>query len=165
MMPLNQLTKQSTFTECVGPLAFYDRRSGSKGLNATLVQYGQLVSGGGDTGALGIKQPVSDAAPARAQPAPPERRAPVRHGPRPPQCDTSFTNTDMLTLRVTYLMYLMAIVSTLGWVLFMVFGAVGLVALPVDLIREFLARPRKTIKRSEYIQRVREISRRAKEIK
>lgn len=62
-------------------------------------------------------------------------------------------------------MYCMAIVSTLGWLLFMVFGAIGLVALPVDLIREFLARPKKTIPRSQYLQRAKDLARRGKEIK
>ena len=59
----------------------------------------------------------------------------------------------------------MAIVATVGWVLFMVFGAIGLVALPLDWIREFLGRPKATITRSQYIDRARDLARRAKDVR
>ena len=72
---------------------------------------------------------------------------------------------DELKLRVSYLMYLMAIMSTVGWVLFMIFGGIGLVAMPVDWIREFISRPRKTITRAEYMERGGDLARRAREIK
>ena len=47
----------------------------------------------------------------------------------------------------------------------MVFAGVGLVALPVDLIKAFLGRPRSTISRSEYIKRAQALGVRAKAIK
>ena len=61
-------------------------------------------------------------------------------------------------------MYAMVIVATVGWVLFMVFGGIGMVALPVDWIREFIRRPKATITRSQYIDRARDLARRAKDI-
>ena len=52
-----------------------------------------------------------------------------------------------------------------GWLLFMVFAGVGLVALPLDMIREFLGRPKSTIPKSEYIKRARGLGVRANGIK
>ena len=43
----------------------------------------------------------------------------------------------------------------------MVFAGVGLVALPLDMIREFLGRPKSTIPKSEYIKRARGLGVRA----
>lgn len=80
-------------------------------------------------------------------------------------CDV-FVNqiTDTWKVRVSIIVYAMAIVATVGWVLFMVFGAIGLVTLPIDWIRAFIGRPRATITRSQYIDRARDLARRAKEI-
>jgi len=47
----------------------------------------------------------------------------------------------------------------------MVFAGVGMVALPLDLFREFIGRPRATITHSEYIKRARGLGMRAKDIK
>ena len=52
-----------------------------------------------------------------------------------------------------------------GWLLFMVFAGVGMVAFPLDLFREFMGRPRATITHSEYIKRARGLGMRAKGIK
>ena len=52
-----------------------------------------------------------------------------------------------------------------GWLLFMVFAGVGLVALPLDCIREFLGRPKSTISKSEYIKRAKGLGQRANSIK
>lgn len=62
-------------------------------------------------------------------------------------------------------MYAMSIIATIGWFLFMIFGAIGLVALPLDWIRQFIGRPRKTITRSQYIERARDLARRAKDVR
>lgn len=51
-----------------------------------------------------------------------------------------------------------------GWLLFMVFGGVGLVALPVGMIQDFFGRPRSTITKSEYITRAKGLGIRAKDI-
>lgn len=59
----------------------------------------------------------------------------------------------------------MTIVATMGWVLFMIFGAIGLVAIPVDLVREFIGRPRKTITRAQYVERAKDLANRARDIK
>ena len=47
----------------------------------------------------------------------------------------------------------------------MVFAGVGMVALPLDMIREFLGRPKSTISKSEYIKRARGLGVRANGIK
>ena len=47
----------------------------------------------------------------------------------------------------------------------MVFAGVGFVSLPMDLIREFMGRPKATILRSEYINRAMILSVRATQIK
>ena len=47
----------------------------------------------------------------------------------------------------------------------MVFAGVGLVALPLDCIREFLGRPRSTISKSEYIKRAKGLGQRANTIR
>ncbi len=52
-----------------------------------------------------------------------------------------------------------------GWLLFMVFAGVGLVALPVACIKAFVGRPRTTISRSEYVKRAQGLGNRAKQIK
>lgn len=52
-----------------------------------------------------------------------------------------------------------------GWVLFMVFAGVGLVAFPVDCLKAFAGRPRSTISRSEYLKRAQGLGNRAKQIK
>ncbi|KAK9823563.1 hypothetical protein WJX72_003814 [[Myrmecia] bisecta] len=67
--------------------------------------------------------------------------------------------------RVTFPVYVIAMSTTAGWTLFMVFAGVGFVALPMDMIRQFLGRPRSTISRSEYIQKAKRLGIRAREIK
>jgi hypothetical protein len=52
-----------------------------------------------------------------------------------------------------------------GWVLFMVFAGVGLVALPLDLVQSFLGRPVAVITKSEYIKRARGLGQRAAAVK
>ena len=47
----------------------------------------------------------------------------------------------------------------------MVFAGVGLTALPLDCIKEFIGRPRSTITRSEYLKRAQGLGVRAKKIK
>ena len=51
-----------------------------------------------------------------------------------------------------------------GWLLFMVFCGAGLVALPLDMIREFLGRPKSTITKSEYMTRAKALGNKAKRI-
>lgn len=81
-------------------------------------------------------------------------------------CNTKMNQlSETLEMRVSYITYAMVIYSTLGWLFFMVFGAIGLVALPLDWIRQFIGRPTKTITKSEYITRARDIARRAKDIR
>jgi len=55
--------------------------------------------------------------------------------------------------RVTFPTYVIALLSTAGWALFLAFAGVGFVALPADALRAFAGRPRSTIPRSEYAKR------------
>ncbi len=68
-------------------------------------------------------------------------------------------------MRVSLITYAMAIIATVGWVLFLLFGAIGLVALPLDLIRAFIGRPRSTITRAMYGERARDLARRARDVR
>ena len=53
------------------------------------------------------------------------------------------------SVRPTFPVYVIALTSIIGWLLFMIYAAVGMVALPLDAIKSFIARPLKTITRSQ----------------
>lgn len=81
-------------------------------------------------------------------------------------CDAAASGgSESWKVRVSLITYAMAIIATIGWVLFLLFGPIGLVAMPIDWIREFLNRPRAVITRAQYIERARDLARRAKDIK
>ena len=63
--------------------------------------------------------------------------------------------------RVTFPTYLVALLSTAGWALFLTFAGVGFVSLPADALRAFTGRPRSTIPRSEYAKRAAALGSRA----
>ena len=42
---------------------------------------------------------------------------------------------------VSFIVYALAVISLFGWFLFVIFGGVGITALPLDLIHEFRSRP------------------------
>ncbi|KAJ3043789.1 hypothetical protein HDV00_004196 [Rhizophlyctis rosea] len=60
--------------------------------------------------------------------------------------------TGTVNVSVSPLVYIVAIVSFAGWICFAVFGGVGLIALPIDLVQDFMNRP-KPIKAAEYAER------------
>ena len=72
--------------------------------------------------------------------------------------------TEVWTIRVSFFVYVIALVTTAGWLLFMIFAGIGLVALPMDLIREFLGRPRSTISKTEYLAKAKGLGQRAKNV-
>ena len=43
---------------------------------------------------------------------------------------------------VGFPVYVMAIISFVGWFIFVIFGGVGLTALPMDMIMEFVHKPK-----------------------
>ena len=47
-----------------------------------------------------------------------------------------------LELSVGFPVYIMAILSFFGWFMFVLFGSIGLAALPIDLIMDFINRPK-----------------------
>jgi len=61
------------------------------------------------------------------------------------------------SVRTSFPVYVIALGSIAGWILFMVFAGVGVVSLPVDLIMAFVKRPRTIITKSEYLKRAKEI--------
>ena len=65
---------------------------------------------------------------------------------------------------MSFFVYVIALVTTAGWLLFMIFAGIGLVALPLDLIREFLGRPRSTISKTEYLAKAKGLGQRAKNV-
>lgn len=71
---------------------------------------------------------------------------------------------ELWSLRTTFPVYCIALATVCGWLLFMVFGGVGLVALPVDLLRSYKNRPQKMITKTEYIRMAGDIGKQAKVI-
>lgn len=47
-----------------------------------------------------------------------------------------------ISFQSTFIVYMIALVSFVGWFLFAIFGGVGLAALPMDLITAFTTRPK-----------------------
>lgn len=65
---------------------------------------------------------------------------------------------------MSLVVYIMAIQSVLGWLLFLVFAGVGLLCTPIDWFQQFLGRPKAVITKSEYMRRAQLIAQRAKQI-
>lgn len=80
------------------------------------------------------------------------------------QCEASGARTSTIKVRVTLIIYTMAIVATIGWVLLLIFGAIGMIVLPMDWIRQFISRPRTTITKKQYVERAKDLARRARDI-
>lgn len=78
--------------------------------------------------------------------------------------DSSVLTAD-LERRVSFPVYVIAIVSVVSWFLFSVFAGIGLVALPLDWIRAFIYRPKTVITKSEYVKRAAELGERALSLK
>lgn len=81
-------------------------------------------------------------------------------------CD-SFGPTITITnwkLRVSLPVYIIAIQSVLGWLLFLVFAGVGVMSAPIDWIFQFAGRPTSVITKSEYMRRARIVAQKAKQL-
>ncbi|CAG9465762.1 unnamed protein product [Pedinophyceae sp. YPF-701] len=81
-------------------------------------------------------------------------------------CDglTGDTVSAKWKMRATFPVFLVGVASIIGWILFSIFGAVGVVTLPWDWVRGFLNRPRKVITKSDYIHRCRHIAQRSRDV-
>lgn len=81
-------------------------------------------------------------------------------------CDAIATQAkETWSMRTSFPVYVAAITSIIGWLLFMVFAGVGAVALPLDWIHAFVNRPRTWMTRSEYIKEAGVLGKRATDIK
>jgi len=60
--------------------------------------------------------------------------------------------TETFKVKPTFIIYVIAVCSIVSWLIFMIYAGVGVVAMPIDLIRSFLTRPTKVISKSEYIR-------------
>jgi LMBR1 domain-containing protein 1 len=68
-------------------------------------------------------------------------------------CDASSgVPTETWSVRTSFPIYVVALTSVISWILFIAFGGVGVSALPVDLVKAFLGRPKTVIPKSEYIK-------------
>ncbi|KAJ3423779.1 limr family protein -related [Anaeramoeba flamelloides] len=67
------------------------------------------------------------------------------------------------TVRISPSIYIIAFISFLGYIAFSIFGGIGLIALPFDLIRAFRSRP-KPLKLDEYAFYKRKLNARANEL-
>jgi LMBR1 domain-containing protein 1 len=81
-------------------------------------------------------------------------------------CDgvNGFPANERWSVRTTFPVYCIALATVIGWLLFMVFAGVGLIALPVDLIKSYMYRPQKMITKTEYIRMASDIGKKAKTI-
>ncbi|TPX33356.1 hypothetical protein SmJEL517_g03727 [Synchytrium microbalum] len=68
--------------------------------------------------------------------------------------NSTYCHSSYVTIQVgvSWLVYVIALTSFVGWLLFSVFGGVGIISLPVDLIQDYQHRP-KPIKAAEYAER------------
>lgn len=74
------------------------------------------------------------------------------------------TEESIITIDVSYPVFLVGIISFASWFLLSVFGSIGLVALPLDFLYEFSNRP-KTITRDEVEQKKKELTNKTKDMK
>ncbi len=79
-------------------------------------------------------------------------------------CQASDAFSGNIKVRVSLIIYAMSLIATVGWILFLLFGAIGMVALPLDWIRQFISRPRTTITNKQYVERAKDLAHRAKDI-
>lgn len=80
------------------------------------------------------------------------------------QCpDPCKASNDVVKYQISFILYIISMVTFVGMFLFVIFGGIGLVALPMDLIHNFVNRPR-FMKLDEYTARKVAIGERAKEI-
>eukprot|EP00753_Platysulcus_tardus_P002568 PLAT11677.1.p1 GENE.PLAT11677.1~~PLAT11677.1.p1 ORF type:complete len:560 (+),score=308.21 PLAT11677.1:87-1682(+) len=75
-------------------------------------------------------------------------------------CEASAITLDF---NVTYPIYLTALLSFIGWWFFVLFGGIGMIALPMDLLNAFAHRP-KIMPPSKYAEAQLELVRRAKQL-
>ncbi|RKO93019.1 LMBR1-like membrane protein-domain-containing protein [Blyttiomyces helicus] len=68
--------------------------------------------------------------------------APVAGGPTIPVGICTYASGHVY-VSVSPLVYIVAVVSFVGWIVFAVFGGVGLVSLPMDLVQSFIHRPKR----------------------
>eukprot|EP00959_Pyramimonas_sp_CCMP1952_P035347 740594-Pyramimonas_sp.AAC.2 len=68
------------------------------------------------------------------------------------------------SVRTSFPVYVMALAACIGWVLFIVFAGVGVVAMPVDLILDCAHFPRTIITKTEYVKRARDVHLKSKEL-
>ncbi|KAI8834953.1 hypothetical protein BJ741DRAFT_231581 [Chytriomyces cf. hyalinus JEL632] len=62
--------------------------------------------------------------------------------------------------QVSWIVYTVALIGLIGWVVFAIFGGAGLIAIPVDMIQDFQHRP-KPITSAEYTERKKAIGQQA----
>ncbi|GAM23900.1 hypothetical protein SAMD00019534_070750 [Acytostelium subglobosum LB1] len=71
--------------------------------------------------------------------------------------------TEFLSFRVSIPLFIITIVSFFGWFLFVIFGGIGIAALPMDMIGDFKNRPQR-IPYDKYLERKTKIGDRATEL-
>ncbi len=64
------------------------------------------------------------------------------------------------TVKVSWIVFTIAIFSFIGWILFSVYGGIGMACLPIDLINDYITRPR-PIKKDVYEERKKKVGEQA----
>jgi len=78
-------------------------------------------------------------------------------------CSDQGGSLQYITFPVSVIMFLITLLSVVGWVIFVVFGGIGLIALPVELINSFRERPN-PINKTVYEERVVKIGEKAENL-
>ena len=66
--------------------------------------------------------------------------------------DDSNSIKKKIEIKVSYIIYILAMLSFVSWILFAIFGGIGMAAVPLDLFHDFCTRP-KSIKSEEIVER------------
>eukprot|EP00744_Colponema_vietnamica_P008013 GILI01011460.1.p1 GENE.GILI01011460.1~~GILI01011460.1.p1 ORF type:complete len:481 (-),score=98.75 GILI01011460.1:226-1668(-) len=70
------------------------------------------------------------------------------------------TSKETLELKVSFFVYFVAVAVFAGWIMFFIYGGIGLVALPIDNISDFINRP-KPISAAEFASEKVEVAKKA----
>ncbi|EGC35822.1 hypothetical protein DICPUDRAFT_54958 [Dictyostelium purpureum] len=73
------------------------------------------------------------------------------------------SNKEFLQFRVSIALFIITMVAFFGWLLFIIFGGIGIVALPFDMIADFKNRPQR-IPYDKYLERKKKIGDRSIEL-
>lgn len=57
--------------------------------------------------------------------------------------DCIINNNEILQMQTNFIIYMIGLMSFVSWIIFSIFGGIGLAAIPFDLFLDFCTRPKK----------------------